>query len=658
MSKDVLALDFGTTNSYYCKCPRDQTSPMGVDFRQGRDGLATAILYRKGRPPLVGYEAIEEYGEATVEERAGYDLRTHFKPDIATDGKAREFAADYLRVVAQQAELTHIDLGLGERQVIIGIPSEAKKSFKSALTRIAREAGYGEVTLVDEPKGALLHHLCHKDISPGQAQQGVLVVDFGGGTCDFAFMIRLAVRHSWGNMDLGGRLFDDLFFQWFAEQNPAAVESMEREGTTFFVHACLCREIKEAFSRTMARDRSETVNKAVRHYGSIRGMTWDAFIERAGAYTPSPTFSEQIAHTGSKASGFAKRSESPIDLLEWFKRVLKDGFRKGGVPKEDVRLVILAGGSSQWPFVPDILADVLMLDAAAIVRSDRPYVAISEGLAILPALQRKLGETQRDLRSKEPEFFKTELRPLIDKATDQAASGIASDVTSQLFDNQIRPILDRFRKEGGTVASLKERVSLAAKAFEPKLKELVEHRMSDLQSGLPPLVSSRVKKWLGHHGVASEDTVVAVDDIGARPDALGVELPGFYSEIIDTIGWFAGALMSGIVAMVCGGGGMAILVSGPIGWIIGLIIGVIVAALTVMYGVEQAKKMAEQWKAPGWIIRRALTDGRIAETRKKLRADVKSTASKQLAPLRDKIGKQVREHVDQVIRDRSEISRM
>jgi len=53
------------------------------------------------------------------------------------------------------------------------------------------------VKLVDEPKGALLCHLWHKDFSPDDARKGILVVDFGGGTCDFAFLRCLEVCHSW-----------------------------------------------------------------------------------------------------------------------------------------------------------------------------------------------------------------------------------------------------------------------------------------------------------------------------------------------------------------------------------------------------------------------------------------------------------------------------
>ncbi len=150
------------------------------------------------------------------------------------------------------------------------------------MSQIAKAAGYGDIKIVDEPIGAMLYHLWHKDFSPAESQKGVLFVDFGGGTCDFAFLCRLEVRHSWGDFELGGRLLDDLFFQWFLEQNPSALDEMKQNGDTYYAHSYLCREAKELFSRTMARDRTEHVSKFIGRYGSISDMTWEKFHGASG----------------------------------------------------------------------------------------------------------------------------------------------------------------------------------------------------------------------------------------------------------------------------------------------------------------------------------------------------------------------------------------
>ena len=121
---NTIAVDFGTTNSYFCKCPKDQLSPVGVDFGSGRDGIPTAILYRQDKSPLIGNWALHEYGEATPEERSQYRLRTQFKPDIAAGGDAASAAS--------------LKSSIGLTGVILNVsPSLVPTSRRSNLTSAA-----------------------------------------------------------------------------------------------------------------------------------------------------------------------------------------------------------------------------------------------------------------------------------------------------------------------------------------------------------------------------------------------------------------------------------------------------------------------------------------------------------------------------------------
>src|SRR4030042_1682571 len=81
-----------------------------------------------GRPPLRGTQAfaepaLHEYGEASVEERRDYRLRTQFKPDIVSSEDAAQAATDFLRVVVEQAQRQHISLAPGKHDVIFGVRS-------------------------------------------------------------------------------------------------------------------------------------------------------------------------------------------------------------------------------------------------------------------------------------------------------------------------------------------------------------------------------------------------------------------------------------------------------------------------------------------------------------------------------------------------------
>lgn len=657
-NQGVLSIDFGTTNSYFCKCPRDQIAPIGVDFGMGRDGLPTAILYREGKEPLVGEQALHEYGEASDVERKGYCLRTQFKPDIAASDEAARTAVDFLRAVVVQAQRQHIALDPTALNVIFGVPSESQQSFRAKLTEVAQTAGYGSVRLVDEPKGALLYHLWHRDFSPEEAQRGILVVDFGGGTCDFAFLRSLRVCHSWGDMELGGRLFDDLFFQWFLEQNPDQLTEMDRAGDVYYVHSYLCREVKEFFSLTMARDRSEIVNKSVGRYGSLRGMDWAGFTQRAAAYRPSATLVRYWRDLGVECCSITQ-AKKPVDLIGWFRQSLTGVLGDNVICGDDISRVILAGGSSQWPFVSDVVSESLGIDPSRLMRSDRPYAVVAQGLAILPALQKQFDETREKLRHDLPTFCRTKVRPLVERVTDRYISEVATDVTNELFDGAIRPGLEEFRKNGGSVNDLKETISSSVQADQPRLKEIIEGRMRTLSLGLPSQLNELLAQWFAEYGLSVGDEPVGGEQSAAvQREMVGADAPDLYGGIMETVGWFVVAMAASVGAMVGGGTGTAILATGPAGLLAGALLTAVLAFLGVRYGKTKARELADNWNAPAWIVKRVLTPARISKTRKDFRTRLETRLREETAALQQQMENRIRQVTQSQIEGLSEVTQL
>jgi molecular chaperone DnaK len=110
--------------------------------------------------------------------------------------------------------------------------------------------------------------------------------------------------------------------------------------------------------------------------------------------------------------------------------------------------------------------------------------------------------------------------------------------------------------------------------------------------------------------------------------------------------------------MICGGHGTALIASGPIGWLIGAIIGLVVAGLTIGYGAERARQMAETWHVPGSMRRLVLSDRKIAEVREKLFNDLAGAVEKSLVPMRTALVGQVTVQVEKEIEALSEINEL
>lgn len=642
----VLGVDFGTTNSYFCKCPSNQISPTGMDFRLGQDGLPSAVLYRDRGDPLVGYEALAEWGNATDQVRRTYRLRTHFKPDIGSNKEAEEAAQAFLEGVIQ-LDASRAIAGSPDHEVIFGIPSEAGNEFKATLVEIARRAGYGSIQTKDEPIAALVYHLWQKDLSPSDAHKGVLVIDFGGGTCDFAYMLRLDVRHSWGDMSLGGRLFDDLFFQWFLDENPQAVEVMSQSRAEYYVHWYECREMKERFSETMARSREETFRKRIGSYGAVTGLTWEAFVDRATSYRPSESFVRYLREVGEPAEKLTD-DDQQIDLLEWFRSSLSNGLGKSKIDRSDISRVILAGGSALWPFVREIVCDVLDMDPSNVLRTERPYAVVASGLAILPAFQEEFRQKQDRLRKQKAEFLKDAVISLVDRRVEAISDRIVQDITVHLYDGEIRTILKRFREQGGAIAHVKRDISTAVQGSDGAIREIAERHMALLREGLPLELQKRVSDWFGREGLhydPKKTRIQAMETLGN----IEMDEPNLFDQMTTGVTTLAALVTAGVVGTIAGGAGIALIMTGPIGWIIGAILGF----LGMFVGIEAIREWLESKELPGGLVKNLLSESKMTEMLKEGREKFRDTIRDQVGacsekPVQELLGK-IEQNIDREI---------
>ncbi len=338
----------------------------------------------------------------------------HFKPDLLGDPQCAEDARLFLGALHSRCAATFLRTP-EKTATLFGVPGEASPGYRAALRRLASEGGFPEISLLAEPWGAILYHLNRKDLSLTlrEATRSVLVVDFGGGTCDFALLRRGKLVSSWGDMLLGGRLLDDLFFQWYLEQQPDKREELAASGDEYIVHWHWCRECKERFSTFLASRREQGRDAAPWSapvgpgglYGRLEGLTEGAFLERAASYTPSREFLERL-RASEEPHGPALAGRSGTDLFARFREALLEGLGDvGGILGVDK--VILTGGSSLWPFLPSMVAETLALPPERVVTSERPYANVAEGLSLYPALRRRSNSIKERLYRGLPAFLET-----------------------------------------------------------------------------------------------------------------------------------------------------------------------------------------------------------------------------------------------------------
>ena len=520
-----LGIDFGTSNTHIAICYLDgnnvpQTVPLA-----GKASLPTCLLWKaRGEAGAVtaegeddkdvvafGVKALQNWLTLSEDEKRRYRFAAGFKPDIATGSRAAAAQRDalaFLRKCYQAVRDGGVVRAVGSNEgvpICIGVPAEIGREQKEITARLARDAGFGNAVAVEEPLGALAFHLADGSVTAAEARRGVVVVDFGGGTLDIAL---LDARHGlctpWGDPTLGGRLFDDLFYQWLLEQNPG-LDLPDRD--QLYVWQVTCRDLKELFSSHWKDDGPDSpfvleIKLPGRgHYAEFRG-TVAGFFDRACRYTPSQLTARYFAAVGSPLSELG--STGTVDLIGWIRRELARGFRG---PANTIARVILTGGSSSWPFMRNLAAETFGVEPGRVLHSLQPEVTIGSGLAVYHVLKHRNGEKRLKLTEELP-GYKTKFKEAAGRQIDHFAEQAAEAVVTPLIAFVEATYVDWYRN-GGTLRNVNEKIQQYTNNFD--VAGCLKGRDSDLAKDLVRLIRDHLRVWLKEHGIEREANEVVPD---------------------------------------------------------------------------------------------------------------------------------------------------
>ncbi len=538
----MIAMDLGTSNTCIATSEEGQGKVRVIkpqDWHNPTLGgaIPTLILYKEGHPFLIGAAAEYEFGEASPHERKSYHLYSQFKPDIAVNAEARGYMVDFLRLlrtrvseldapqVHDQVENPEAEKSLSSAlpAVLVGIPSQAENHYQQILRQCLHSTGWHNAQFLREPVGALLHYMASGALSPSQAAKGVLTVDFGGGTCDFAYLRRADVVGRYGDMLYGGRLFDDLLYQVLLEHNPGLERQLVQENNEYYVHWVACRRAKEEFSAAMAHNREQSVTVRVRWSyfdgkksqecsAYIENFTWLDFLERAGNYKPTSSFLLSLQEHGAR-SGLSARGEGLLagkraDLISWFEdsflESLKSMRQEQSSPTgfyATTPMVLLTGGSSAWPFVQDIIKQNLGAEVK-ILMGDEPYADIAKGLAQYHVLTAHLRQGREALKNELGVFMHERIRRHgIERILESGSEVLMREMGSFLRDVILMPEFRRYREQGGPLSKLMQGIAHNLLQEEKSVQQLLDASMARMGRQIVDACRQELKSWFHEKGI-------------------------------------------------------------------------------------------------------------------------------------------------------------
>ena len=507
--------------------------------------------------------------------RRGLRFKSNFLTDPESEKDVRRFAAGVLAALKADGGT----LSDEEDTFYIGCPAGWDKAARERYRRIFAEVGYPPARIVSESRAALISACRSKHFQVGYdiMSRPVLVVDIGSSTTDFAFIMgRKEVElQTAGEVRLGGGMLDELLLE----------ESIRLSGDPDYVRGILndsppwksycefaARRLKEKYFSDETYWQENPCAKTLRVLsggGARLTLRIDADIADRILNHPAPQL---------EGRSF---SHAFRDSLEAVRERMGD---------EKPELLFLTGGVSKLPAVRDWCAEAF--PEAIVITGTEPEYSVSRGLAWS-------GRIDADLRD-----FRKDVDALIESsAVEQIVGRRMDDLYRRMVDTLVEPILrevalpvfDRWRS--GDIRKLADIDGEMQKEIEAWMhtdsaQQLLVKPISEWLKPVAYDVEEKTMPICVAHNIPyralSLNSYLSLSDVDIRIDAKDV-------LAVEGLTWLINTIISVLVGLLCGGGGIAILSSG----ISGIVAGTILSLLILLLGKQKMQSLFMNMDIPG-----------------------------------------------------------
>ncbi|HEY9077197.1 MAG TPA: Hsp70 family protein [Anaerolineaceae bacterium] len=247
------------------------------------------------------------------------------------------------------------EIGSIQDEIAFAVPVEAFEHYEDWLGRVAESAGIHRFRLIDEPSAAALGYNAH--ILPGETY---LIFDFGGGTMHASIVLMESVEQTGSGrrcrilgksgLDIGGSSID----QWIFEEILQKCGLRDDDPDVRSISTQLLVEAEHIKEFLTTHEQAEI------------SMEIPGLIQN-------------------NSSGFSRTEFENLldkhDLYSSIHQVVRSAVneaRERGYREEDIKAVLLVGGSSQVPSVQRTLRQIFGKER---VMSNRPLDAVARGAA-------------------------------------------------------------------------------------------------------------------------------------------------------------------------------------------------------------------------------------------------------------------------------------
>jgi molecular chaperone DnaK len=366
----AIGIDFGTTKSALAfveiRATNDsKPSPKTVTlYSDGSQFMPSAVYIPKDGMPLVGRKALAKTQDGDFDPNR---LFRNFKLDIGLPEPKEQYhnanvtpvdlaylVIRELRLLAQATELVD---GPPIEEATITVPSGWSDERKAETKKAAMAAGIRRLDLIREPYAALLSIGPDKFISASKSRN-LVVVDFGGGTCDVAvcqakpgtlFLTEPRITE-YTKAPCGGALIDSILTQHFVQKAShdlnVSIEELLKKSDWI---ACQMEEEKIDF------------------VAWLQGLSYGDNLFRVRNLIGDRDYSISMTR-----EDFENLIEPALSCLQ---DAIRGGLERAEMGPKQVDGVFLVGGSSLLPMAKPVVQTIFAPEKVHVTNQVRSHVA-------------------------------------------------------------------------------------------------------------------------------------------------------------------------------------------------------------------------------------------------------------------------------------------
>lgn len=547
-----------------------------VGFDMG-DGESAVAVYEHGSgiepvvAPIHGSRSILSAvgmigGEVVIGEQAytsslAEGLFVRFKSRFTDDPHSYETITQFVRGVVRALR----DAGVYRDAdcFVVGCPAGWNPAARARYRDLLVRAGVREPQVISESRAAFLYAKYAKTVAldVDLLAQSALVVDIGSSTLDFAYIVdgRETGVGTFGETHLGGGLIDAEILRRAVEKSRerGAIQSVFARSRSWYSYCEIeARRLKEQYYTLAAQDAGVVVKKQLH-------ICYDGTQKLAFALDAQ--LMEQVVNEPLESLGGQSFADALHAALANARRLTED---------QPPKLLLLTGGASRMAFFQAQCREAF--PEAIIVVCPEPEFSIAKGLAYAGWVDENLRAFRAAIRQ---EVTDARVSGIATAALPELTPGVVSALAELTLAEAAIPVANAWRN--GDIDTLKQMNEQMQRRIERVLRSpMAEQALSPILSlwmkSLTDALQAIIDPICDRYSVPREEMRLHFTQAG---DAAGVQIGAKELMGFNIIGAMVGVVISVVFALLCGGGGVALIATGPLGLVTGAALGALVAAL-------------------------------------------------------------------------------